>query len=131
MSDFLDDMSIDELLNIIRLAHGDPVQARRIIEVVDLLAEDFQFVTFSHDTFLRAARDYLRDKPNADYQFRAARQRRAALGGSSRVLYQRQEEMFKKVVGLLAPGFLAPAIAGLLWPQIKALEIVALRKARA
>jgi hypothetical protein len=123
-------MSPSELLTIIRNAKGDVEKLNRIIDVFDLLTDDFGLVHYSHDTYLPAIREYLRGKTTADYRFKEARVRRARLGGSSRWLYYHQRETFERVIQMLCP-FPDPQFwIDQLWVGVKNAEIGLLRNAR-
>jgi hypothetical protein len=102
----------------------------RLKDVAFLLGEDVGLVRHSHDTFLPAARDYLRGKSDGDQRLRAARVRRARLGGASRWLYDHQRRTFERAVKLLCPLPVPPVVVSGLWERIKRAEIRALRDAR-
>jgi hypothetical protein len=123
-------MNPSELLTIIQSAKGNHEKIAQIIDVFDLLADDFGFVRYSHDTFLPAACDYLRGKTTADYRFKEARVWRARLGGASRWLYYRQRKTFEQIISLLCPVPVPEFWIDQLWSVVRTTEIGLLSNAR-
>jgi hypothetical protein len=116
-------MRPEELLTIVQNATGNVEKLNRIKDVFDILADDFGLVGHSHDTFLPAARDYLRGKTTANYGFKDARVRRARLGGASRWLYYHQRKTFEGVINLLCPFPVPQFWIDQLWSVVKNTEI--------
>jgi len=123
-------MNPSELLAIIQSAKGDIEKIARIKDVFDLLADDFALVGYSRDTFLPAAREYLRGKTMSDNRFKEARVRRARLGGASHWLYYYQQKTFERIIGLLCPFPVSQFWIDQLWSVVRTTEIGLLSNAR-
>lgn len=60
-------MQLFELTNVVLQARVSQETLGRLLDVLELVAEDIELARHSHDTFLPAARDYLRHRRDADY----------------------------------------------------------------
>jgi len=105
-------------------------QLEKLMDVIDLMIADYRLFQHSRKTFLPAARAYLQNKNHEDYFFKAARERRARLGGASRWLYHHQKQTFEKMIGLLFPTTIPHFILDFLWQHIKNMERKLLATAR-
>jgi hypothetical protein len=123
-------MTLGELLHVLRDCCHELDKLERLKDVCELLVADAHLVAHSHHTFLPAARDYLRSSRHADYRFRAARVRRARLGGASRWLYQHQKRTFETAVRLLSPVTVPQTTIDAAWTRIRAAESRLMARAR-
>jgi hypothetical protein len=123
-------MDPTELLDIIRQARRDLSRLERIKDVLDVLLHDAHLVRHAHDTFLPAARDYLRNRAAADYRLKHARIRRARLGGASRWLYHHQQQTFEALLHLLCPVQIPQSLLDQIWQAFKSAEIGLLSRSR-
>ncbi len=114
-------MTLGDVLEVLRNIQ-DRETLERLKDVALLLHADLRLVLHSHRSFLPAAREYLRGKETADYRFRAARERRARLGGASRWLYHHQKQTFEHAVHLLCPLHLPQGLVDAAWARIRRAE---------
>lgn len=125
-------MKPQELRSYFALISRDIEKLNRLLDALDVLIEDYKFVRFSAHKYLPAARDYLKNKNNSNYRFKAARVRRARLGGSARWLYDHQKKTFEKVLNLLnpLPAKLPKYFVDWAWLKIKIAESRMLTRSR-
>jgi hypothetical protein len=124
-------MVTNDVLKILDGVMKDMDKLQKLIDAVDVLADDAKFISFAHKTYLPIARNYIKHKGIDHYTLNNARIRRAQLGGASRWLYYHQKRTFVKLVKMIFPVPIPSQIIDRIWQQVQSYEIRLLHQARA
>jgi hypothetical protein len=122
-------MNYHEVIKLIEMSLHEINKLEKLFNIMDIVNQDIQYVRFSRQTFLPAAKAYLEGRQINNDKFRL-RKTRARLGGSSRWLYHRQKQLFRKVLELWLPVSPPESLVDSLWQKIRSAEIRLLKNAR-
>ncbi len=120
-------LTIIDLNLLFRQAMSDQDAFERIMDVFVTLADDAQFIKYSHDKYIPAChryQEYLRGHGSGDTSLKQARKIRGQLGGYSKAMYGLQRKTFVDILTLLLPlpQLLEEAAVNALWAQFLRLE---------
>jgi hypothetical protein len=124
-------MDTPGVLKILEGVFKDLDKVQKLIDAVDVLAEDGEYIFYSYKTYLPIARNYIKHKGFDHYYLKKHRIRRAQLGGASRWLYYHQKRTFVKLVKLIFPVPVPPTLMDRIWHQVQLQETRILQRARA
>jgi hypothetical protein len=124
-------MVATDVLKILEGVLKDMDKLQKLIDAVDVLAEDAKLVSFAHKTYLPIARKYIKNKGVDHHYLKNSRARRAALGGASRWLYYHQKQTFVKLVKMIFPVPIPSSLMDRIWNQVRLQESHMLQRSRA